>query len=68
MGLFSDEVVETDEMTILTEIRKEVKRGVGLKKIRQLKEIVRYSIGIQAGKTMAKMKINTLMDLIHSPS
>ncbi|MFD1040506.1 IS110 family transposase [Virgibacillus byunsanensis] len=62
MGMFPDEIVETDEMTILTEIRKEVKRGVGLKKVRQLKEIARHSIGIQEGKTMARMKINTLMD------
>lgn len=62
MGLFPDEIVETDEMTILTEIRKGVKRGVGMKKIRQLKEISRHSIGIQEGKTMARMKINTLMD------
>ncbi|MGM8366823.1 IS110 family transposase, partial [Virgibacillus sp. W0181] len=62
MGLFPDEIVKTDEMTILTEIRKEVKRGVGLKKVRQLKEIARHSIGIQEGKTMARMKINTLMD------
>ncbi|RWR04001.1 IS110 family transposase [Siminovitchia fortis] len=61
MGLFPDEIVETDEMTILTEIRKEVKRGVGLKKVRQLKEAARHSIGIQEGKTMARMKINTLM-------
>lgn len=62
MGLFPDEIVETEEMTILAEIRKEVKRGVGLKKVRQLKEAARQSIGIQESKTMARMKINTLMD------
>ncbi|MBU5265967.1 hypothetical protein, partial [Virgibacillus proomii] len=32
MGLFPDEIAGTDEMTILAEIRKRVKRGVGLKK------------------------------------
>ncbi|WP_130859033.1 IS110 family transposase [Gracilibacillus phocaeensis] len=62
MGLFPDEIVETDEMTILSEIRKEVKRGVGLKKVRQLKETARHSIGLQEGRTMARMKIITLMD------
>ncbi|MGM8364933.1 IS110 family transposase, partial [Virgibacillus sp. W0181] len=62
MGMFPDEIMGTDEMTILTEIRKKVKRGVGLKKIRQLKEVARHSIGIREGKTMARMKINTLMD------
>ncbi|WP_026906195.1 IS110 family transposase [Paucisalibacillus globulus] len=61
MGLFPDEIVETDEITILQEIRKEVKRGVGLKKVRQLKEIARHSIGILEGKTMARFKIKTLM-------
>lgn len=61
MGLFPDELAKTDEMTILTEIRKEVKRGVGLKKIRQLQEAARHSIGIQEGKDMARFKIKTLM-------
>ncbi|WP_077703535.1 IS110 family transposase [Virgibacillus dokdonensis] len=62
MGLFPDEISQKDEMEILSEIRKEVKRGVGLKKVRQLKEAARHSIGIQEGKTMAKLKIQTLMD------
>lgn len=62
MGLFPDEISQKDDMEILSEIRKEVKRGVGLKKVRQLKEAARHSIGIQEGKTMARLKIQTLMD------
>lgn len=62
MGLFPDEIMETDEMTLLTEIRKGVKRGVGLKKVRHLKEVARHSIGMNEGKVMARMKIQTLMD------
>lgn len=62
MGLFPDEIAETDEMTILAEIRKKVKRGVGLKKVRQLKESARHSIGIQEGRNLARLKIKTLMD------
>lgn len=62
MGLFPDEIIETDETQILAEIRKEVKRGVGLKKIRQLKEVARRSIGIQEGRAMGKLKIKTLLE------
>ncbi|MRT18140.1 IS110 family transposase, partial [Vitellibacter sp. q18] len=62
MGLFPDEIAGTDEMTILAEIRKKVTRGVGLKKIRQLKEAARHSIGIKEGKNLARLKIKTLMD------
>lgn len=61
MGLFPEEIVKTDEAIFLTEIRKEVKRGVGLKKIRQLKEAASHSIGIQEGKGVARLKIQTLM-------
>lgn len=62
MALFPDEFVEMDDIKILTEIRKEVKRGIGLKKIRQLKEVACHSIGIKEGRTMARLKIKTLMD------
>ena len=62
MGLFPHEIAETDEMIILQEIRKEVKKGVGLKKIRHLKEVARHSIGIQEGKSMARFKIKSLIE------
>ena len=62
MGLFPEEITEMDEAQILAEIRKEVKRGIGLKKVRQLKEVSRNSVGIKEGRNMARMKIKTLMD------
>lgn len=62
MGLFPEEINATDDEQILLEIRKEVKRGIGLKKIRQLKEVANDSIGIKDGRTIARMKIQTLMD------
>lgn len=68
MGLFPEEINAADDEQILLEIRKEVKRGIGLKKIRQLKEVANDSIGIKDGRTIARLKIQTLMnqyDLLH---
>ena len=62
MGLFPEELIKMDDEQILLEIRKEVKRGIGLKKIRQLKEVASDSIGIQEARTIGRMKIQTLMD------
>jgi transposase len=62
MGLFPEEITEMDEHQILTEIRKEVKRGIGLKKVRHLKEVSSSSVGIKEARSMARMKIQTLMD------
>lgn len=62
MGLFPEELIKIEEEKILLEIRKEVKRGIGLKKIRQLKEVASNSIGIKESRTIARMKIQTLME------
>ncbi len=44
--LFPDEIVKCLEEEILAEIRKEVKWGVGLKKVRQIQDVSRSSIQI----------------------
>lgn len=62
MGLFPDEIAETEDITILNAIRKAVKRGVGLKKVRQLQEVAGHSVGIQEGKILARFKLKTLME------
>ncbi|RYG71048.1 IS110 family transposase [Lentibacillus lipolyticus] len=62
MGLIPEEITEMNETQILSEIRKEVKKGIGLKKVRQLKEVAVHSIGIKEGRAMARKKIQTLMD------
>jgi len=61
MGLFPDELLERTEEEILLEIRKEVKRGVGIKKILQLFEVARNSIGIKEGRSLARLKLHTLL-------
>lgn len=62
MGLFPEEITEMDEQQILTEIRNEVKRGVGLKKVRHLKEVSSKSVGVKEARSMARVKIQTLID------
>jgi transposase len=61
MGLFPDEIVQCSEQDILLQIRKEVKRGVGLKKIRQLHDAARRSIGMKEGKDLARLRLKSLL-------
>jgi transposase len=61
MGLFPDELLERSEEEILSEIRKEVKRGVGIKKVRQLLEAASNTIGIKEGRSLARLKLQTLL-------
>jgi len=42
-------------------IRQAVKRSIGIKKIRALKEAANRSIGIRQGAMMAKMELRTLI-------
>jgi len=65
MGLFPDEIVECSEEKILAHIRLKVKRGVGLKKVRQLQDVARQSIGIKEGREMARIKLKTLLSQYH---
>lgn len=61
MVLFPDELLEHSEEEILSEIRKEVKRGVGIKKVHQLFDAARNSIGIKEGRSLARLKLQTLL-------
>lgn len=61
MGFFPDEIVKCSEEEILAEIRKEVKRGVGMKKVQQLKEVASKSIGLKEGRDLARLKLKTLL-------
>ncbi|WML30276.1 IS110 family transposase [Neobacillus sp. OS1-32] len=61
MGLFPDELLERSEEELLSEIRKEVKRGVGIKKVRNLHEAASNSIGIKEGRSLARLKLQTLL-------
>ncbi|MFY0802600.1 IS110 family transposase [Peribacillus frigoritolerans] len=51
----------TDEELLLS-LRKVVKRSIGLKKIRALKEAANRSIGIRQGSAMAKLELRALLE------
>ena len=62
MGLFPDELLEREDLEILAEIRKEVKKGVGIKKVVQLKNVALRSVGIKEGRSLARLKLKSLLD------
>jgi transposase len=56
------ELIEFSDEEILIHLRKVVKRSVGLKKIREVKQVAASSIGIIEGQLMAKLELRTLID------
>jgi transposase len=56
------ELVNLTDEEILIHLRKAVKRGVGLAKIRELKVVASHSVGIRQGMDMAKLELITLLD------
>jgi transposase len=61
MALYPDEIIQRTEIEIVTEIRKEVKRGVGIKKVKQLFEAAQNSIGLKEGRELARLKLMNLL-------
>ena len=61
MALFPDELIQHTELEILTEVRKEVKKGVGIKKVKQLLEAAQNSIGLKEGRELARLKLKSLL-------
>ena len=55
------ELVTNTEEELLIYLRQEVKRSIGLNKIKALKEAANRSIGIRQGAMMAKMELRTLI-------
>ena len=55
-------VLELGEAGVLAEIKKAVKKTVGLKKVRQLISAAKTSIGVRYGQEAAKMRLGWLLD------
>jgi len=55
-------ILAIDEGDILAEIRKAVKKTVGIKKVRELIGTAKGSIGVQYGLEAAKMRLGWLLD------
>lgn len=61
MALFPDELIQRTELEILNEIRMEVRKGVGIKKVKQLLEAAQNSIGLKEGRELARLKLKSLL-------
>jgi len=55
-------ILSMGEDAVLTEIRKAVKKTVGMKKVRELISAARESIGVQNGLEAARMRLTWLLD------
>ncbi|MFJ7941897.1 IS110 family transposase [Peribacillus sp. NPDC096622] len=56
------ELVKYTDEELLLSLRQVVKRSIGLKKIRALKEAANRSIGIRQGAAMAKLELRALLE------
>ena len=59
---FPSQILELGTEGVLAEIRKAVKKTVGLKKARQLVEAARVSVGVTYGVVSAKMRLGLLLE------
>jgi len=59
---FPSLILEMGETGVLAEIKKAVKRTVGIKKVRQLLEAAKESIGVEYGLASAKLRLSLLLD------
>jgi len=59
---FPSLILSMDEASILAEIKKAVKKTVGMKKVRELIEASKVSIGVEYGLVSAKQRLGQLLD------
>jgi transposase len=62
LNLMPYELVNLTDEELMVHLRQAVKRGVGLGKMQELKQVANLSIGIRQGADMAKLEIKTLLD------
>ena len=55
-------ILEMGEDAVLIEIKKAVKKTVGIKKVRQLISVAKTSVGVEYGAESAKMRLGWLLD------
>lgn len=65
LNLLPHELVNLSDQELLSHIRKTVKRGVGLRKMQELKLVASSSVGIRQGSGMAKLELHTLLEKYH---
>jgi transposase len=55
-------ILALGEFSVLAEVKKAVKKSVGVKKVRQLLETARQSVGVPYGLESAKLRLGWLLD------
>lgn len=61
LNLLPHELVHVSDEALLGHMREVAKRGLGLARIKSLKEAARHSVGIQEGSELAKMELKLLL-------
>jgi transposase len=59
---FPNMLLDLGEAGVLAEVKKAVKKTVGMKKVRQLLEAAANSVGVEYGLTSAKLKLQILLE------
>lgn len=62
MGCLPKEIAKIPSERLLWEVKKVANRAVGMKRIEQLKEVAKASIGLQTGTQMAKEELRYLLE------
>jgi transposase len=59
---FPSIIIALGEMKVLSEIKKAVKKSVGIKKVRQLIEVAKTTVGVTYGLESARLRLEQLLD------
>jgi transposase len=59
---FPQQIIELGEAGVLAEVKKAVKKTVGMKKVRLLLEAAANSVGVEYGLSSAKLKLQILLE------
>ncbi len=61
-GYLPEDIRSSSEEELMVEVKQAAKRGVGIKRIQDLKSVAETSVGLTVGLTMARQEIRYLMD------
>ncbi|MDY0405015.1 IS110 family transposase [Virgibacillus sp. 179-BFC.A HS] len=62
MGYLPEDIRSSSEEELMAEVKQAAKRGVGIKRIQELKRAAETSVGLTVGLTMARKELRYLID------
>lgn len=65
-GYFPDDIQSSSEEELMTEVKQAAKRGVGIKRIQELKCAAKRSVGLSVGLKMARQELRYLINQYQS--